>query len=99
SAAIRAKLLGAARLIEAYFEKEAKLQSQEPAERMGAIFDKSPGAAYWELVSALAKNMPASLLDLSAIGTLVNSAVPPGTPDATKESLIKDIVRVRQTIK
>jgi len=30
---------------------------------------------------------------------LVNSAVPPGTPDATKESLIKDIVRVRQTIK
>ena len=99
SKAIVAKLEGAARLIEAYFEKEAKLQSQEPAEKMGEIFDRSPGAAYWELVSALAKNMPASLLDLSAIGTLVNSAVPPGTPDATKESLIKDIVRVRQTIK
>lgn len=99
SEAIREKMLGAARLIGAYFDKEVKLQSQEPAEKMGEIFDRSPGAAYWELVSVLAKNMPASLLDLSAIGTLVNSAVPPGTPDAAKESLIKDIVRVRQTIK
>jgi len=97
SAAIRAKLLGAARLIEAYFEKEARLQSQEPAEKMGAIFDKSPGAAYWELVGALAKNMPASLLDLSAIGTLVNKVAPPDVPVAAKEGLIKDIVRARQT--
>ncbi len=99
SAPIRARLNGAARLIEAYFDREVKLQSQEPAEKMGEIFDKSPGAAYWELVSALAKNMPASLLDLSAIGTLVNGAVPPGVSDAAKESLVKDIVRVRQTIK
>ena len=66
---------------------------------MGAIFDKSPGAAYWELVSALAQNMPASLLDLSAIGTLVNGVVPPGVPATVKEGLVSDIVRARQTIK
>jgi hypothetical protein len=99
SEAIRAKMLGAARLIKAYFDKEARLQSQEPAEKMGAIFDKSPGAAYWELVSALAQNMPASLLDLSAIGTLVNGVVPPGVPATVKEGLVSDIVRARQTIK
>lgn len=97
SAAIRAKMEGAADLIAAYFDKEAKLQSQEPAKKMGKIFDESPGAAYWELVNALANNMPASLLDLSVVNSLVRGAAP-NVSDEVAERLIKDVEMARKNV-